>query len=342
VQTAIALGYPHPPTDPQLKSPFSSGYPAPLTDPSTQKSVASGLPAPCKAGNVNVAQNGLLSGIIAYTLYDGTPTLDNTAPNIKRVSYSYDGTKFTIGTPIPIATTVGADGITPLPNGNLIVGGEGTQIYQLTPLPGGVKLVSVGVAVSDHVSYDNQRNVIWTSGDSPLSDLSEVPLNPFSNGIVKKLKGDTTQITQIAFDPSHNAYYTSSTFNQAGSFGLVDLNTFTTTRKIPSLPAAHGISFDHFTNTLVLAGTTNITQIDPKTLSVVSDWTVPAGKYPQFQLDQAATDGKGHIWAASNDGNLVFIDYSRTHKIGDPTNYQSIQFLDTKLDDVSLLCSLGG
>lgn len=341
VQTAIALGYPAPPANPRLRAPIDLGYPAPSTDPNAQKLVTSGYPAPCRAGAVNVEKNGAIAGILAYTLYDGSNVLDNDTPNIKRVTYGYDGTKFTISTPIPIATTVGADGITALPNGNLIIGGEGTQIYQLTPLPGGAKIASVGVAVSDHVSYDSLRNVIWTAGDSPASDLSEVPINPFSNGIVKKLKGDDTRITQIAFDMSHKAYYTSSLFNQGGSFGAIDLDTLTTTRKMSNFPAAHGISFDHFTNTLIMVGTTHIAQIDPATLSVVSDWTAPAGKYPQFQLDQGATDGKGHLWAASNDGNLVFIDFSRTRKVGDPTNYQSIQFLDTKLDDATLLCSLG-
>src|SRR5205807_4497798 len=222
-------------------------------------------------------------------------------------------------------------------DGSLIVGGEGT-IWKVDPKTGTFQQANPGgTVISDHVTYDSQNNVIWTSGDNPLTTLSKIPLTPFANGTPVQLKGDDPVVSAIAFDGSHNAYYTNSSIKGNGSFGTINLTTLTTTRKINNLPAAHGIIYDPFTNTLLLAGANHITQIDPNTFTVVSDWTAPA-QYPGLQLDQNATDGLGHMWAASNDGNLVFLDFSKTRKVADPTNSVSIQHLDTNLDDMTLEC----
>ena len=194
-----------------------------------------------------------------------------------------------------------------------------------------------GSVLSDHVAYDNQKNVIWTSGDNPLTTLSKIPLTPFGDGTPIQLKGDDPKVTQVAFDGSHNAYYTSSDIRGNGSFGVIDLTTFTTKRKFSNLPAAHGITYDPFSGTLILSGANHISQIDPKTLTIISDWTAPT-QYSQIQFDQDTIDGLGHLWAASNDGNLVFIDYSKTRKIAATTNYVSIKYLDTDLDDLTFKC----
>jgi hypothetical protein len=237
----------------------ASGYPPLVTDPRAQTAVALGYPAPCNnAGAVN-KKDGVISGILAYTIYNGTDKPNTTISNIKRVAYRYDGKKFTLAAPVPLAITIGADGVATLPDGDLVVGSE------------------------------------------------------------------------------RNAYYTNSNPPGFGSIGLVNLATFTTVRKIRNLPAAHGIVFDHFTNTLIVVGSNHITQIDPKTFSIVSDWVAPPA-YSAFELDQAAVDGRGHLWAASNDGNLVFIDYSHTRKVANPANYRFLQYLENHLDDVTLLC----
>ena len=341
-QSAFAVGYPPFSSDPSTEKPFAVGYPPPLTNPSAQTAVALGYPAPCSLSGVSTAQNRIFSGIIAYTIYNGTPARNNTVPNVKRIAYRYDGSKFTLGVAVPIATTLGADGITVLPNGNLVVGSEGREVYLMSPQSGPIKIaLIVGTIESDHVTYDSQRNVIWTSGYSSSGSsegLAEIPLNTFTGAIIRLLKGDDARVTHIAFDTSHKAYYTNSEPQGNGSFGVIDLDAFTTVRKINNLPAAHGISFDHFTNTLFLVGANHITQINPITFAIISDWVAPP-QHSQLRLDQATFDGQGHLWATSNDGNIVFIDYSRTRKVADATNYQSIQFIDTKLDDVALLCA---
>jgi hypothetical protein len=322
---------------------LASGYPSLVTDSRAQTSVALGYPAPCNNADALNTKKGIISGILVYTIYNGTDKPNTTISNIKQVAYRYDGSKFTLATPVSLAITIGADGVAPLPNGDLVVGSERYETYLLSQQSGPVKVVPIpDKVISEHVVYDSLRNVIWTSGylsDGSSPDLVEIPLKTFSHAIARHLKGDDSHITMIAFDSSHNAYYTNSNPPGFGSVGLVNLATFTTVRKIKNLPAAHGIVFDHFTNTLIVVGSNHITQIDPKTFSVISDWTAPS-KYPAFELDQATVDGRGHLWAASNDGNIVFIDYSHTRKVANPANYRFLQYLENHLDDLALLCGL--
>jgi hypothetical protein len=277
--------------------------------------------------------------VLAYTRYNllQNGKVIHTPENVKQISYTYTAGKFTLGTASTITTLPGADGILTLSDGTLIVGGEGTM-WKVNANTGASQPANPGgSALSDHVTYDDRRNVVWTSGDNPLTTLSKMPVNPLADGTPVQLKGDDTKVSQIAFDGSHNAYYTSSEIRGNGSFGVIDLATLTTKRKLSNLPAAHGIVYDSFSNTLILSGANHITQIDPKTLTIVSDWTVPT-QYPLIQFDQDTVDGQGHIWVASNDGNLVFIDYSKTRKIAASSNYTSIQHLDTNLDDISFKC----
>jgi hypothetical protein len=338
---------------PPKPTPFTSGYtPAQLTataqasnppkrnKPPKPTPFAPGHPTimQCKTTHTtNKAQT--FSGILAYTRYniEENGKVIHTPDNVKQVSYTYTNGKLTLSTGSTITTLAGADGIVTLPDGSLIIGGEGTT-WKVNPKTGTNQTANPGGSVvSDHVTYDRQNNVVWTSGDNPLTTLSKIPVSPFGNGTPIQLKGDDTVVSAVAFDGSHNAYYTSSDIQGNGTFGVLNLTTFTTTRKISHLPAAHGIIYDPFTNTLLLAGANHITQIDPKTFKIVSDWTAPTD-YPGIQLDQDTTDGLGHILVASNDGNLVFIDFSKTRKIAARTNYVSIRHLDTDLDDMTLEC----
>ena len=166
----------------------------------------------------------------------------------------------------------------------------------------------------------------------------EIPLNPIANGIVHPLKGDDTVVTHLAFDTNGNAYYVDSGPNGPGNFGTIDLTTFTTKRYFSNLPGAHGISFDPYTGDLIIVGTNHITQIDPTTLKIVSDFVeTQVG----VSFDQGAVDGKGHVYVADNNGHLAFVDYSKSKLVGDPSNFSAAPFLASTLDDVAPLTGLG-
>jgi len=71
--------------------------------------------------------------------------------------------------------------------------------------------------------------------------------------------------------------------------------------------------------------------------TILSSITVPGE-----QFDQAAEDGHGHLFAASNFGDLEFVDYDATGLIGAGGNFTSDQFIAFNLDDIAPLSGLGG
>jgi hypothetical protein len=67
----------------------------------------------------------------------------------------------------------------------------------------------------------------------------------------------------------------------------------------------------------------------------VSTFMGPGGD----QYDQSAADGKGHLFVASNNGNLVGLDYDASALINTGTHGES--FLRSSLDDIAPLSGSG-
>jgi hypothetical protein len=162
------------------------------------------------------------------------------------------------------------------------------------------------------------------------SDLSQ-------GGTPHLLIGTDRSITTIAWSDAQHAFYTSSDAGGFGSFGVLNLSTFRTTRIYSNLPAAHGMTFDPYTGDLILFGDSHITQIDPNSLAIVSDLNTGASG---FEFDQGTVDGQGHIFAASNTGRLVFLDVTNSRQVGSPDFMTSV-FLAPQLDDVAPLIGPG-
>src|SRR5436190_22242949 len=103
-----------------------------------------------------------------------------------------------------------------------------------------------------------------------------------------------------------------------------------------NVPAAHGAAYDPLTNTIVLFGDGHISQVDPTAggTSLLHDASGFAGTF-----DHGAVDGKGHIFAANNNGNLTFLDIGISGNVAAP-DFISTQFLATSLDDVAPLVGL--
>ncbi len=276
------------------------------------------------ATNVNNGGSSGQSFVLYFTQYTGA---------VGKVTLTYNGSTFSAAPYTTVASSIPADGLIFLPDGELLTANG--QVTQVNPITGQTTSVSGG-AGADHLALDPSGQEVWTSGQP--GPLEEIPLDPFSNAIEHPLQGDDTNITAIAFDSAGNAYYTASSPNGPGDFGLIDLKTFTTTRIFSDLPAAHGISYDPFTGDLILYGTDHVTQIDPSTLKIVSDYT-----FTTFgvSFDQGAVDGEGHVYVADNGGHLLFIDYSKTGLVGDPSNYVAAPYLANALDDVAPLSGLG-
>jgi len=281
-----------------------------------------------------LAQADPVMTTLFYTTFAG-------GQNVHKVDVSFDGTSLTLTNNTPIAATIGADGIVFLPDGNLAIGGQGgnasAPVHEVTT--GGVIVNSVAGGSPGgayHLSLDPSGATLYVAsipGGLGVMSLTGGALG--APGVTLPISGSVSGVDSLAF-AAGKVFYTSSGAAGFGSFGTIDLTTGVTTQLIGSLPAAHGMTFDPFTGDLFLYGDNHITQIDPNTNAIVSDLLTAIGT-----LDQGTTDGKGHVFAACNCGNLVFVDMSASGMVGDPTNFVAMPFLAASLDDVAPLVGPG-
>jgi hypothetical protein len=100
------------------------------------------------------------------------------------------------------------------------------------------------------------------------------------------------------------------------------------------LPPPTGSPFDPYSQALYLFGGDAIFQIDPHhPTHVASSLTLPG-----TQLDNGTTDGRGHLFVASNFGQVVVVD---VHRVGDSLTPAAVLHLHANLDDVAPLVGPG-
>jgi hypothetical protein len=306
----------------------------------------SALTAVLGAGTAALAD--AITGDLFYTRFSG-------APNVKKVTFSYDGAStFTLGTPVAIGTTPGADGIAGNPKNAdlLIVGGQGADISTISKSTGAVTTVGSPVSVF-HLEVPTSNVVLGSGIPGALARHSIGAGGALSGGTLIGLAGTDTTVTQVITTPS-GFFYTTSGSGGFGNFGTLTFNTgnpetatgATTSRLYGAggsvsgltLPAAHGGVYDPFTGSIILFGDDHITQLS-LTGTILSDIDFVAAGQSFISLDQGTVDGQGHAYAASNSGHLVFIDYAASGLVG--TGFRSVNFLDSNLDDVAPLVGSG-
>lgn len=267
-----------------------------------------------------------------------------------RVGYSYTGNgtagngTFTLSNNTGLANTNGADGILFLPNGNLAVGGQGTFVHEVTTSGAilGSMVANAGGGGAFHLSLDPNGSTLYAAGiPGDVGALAVAGGSPAltTPGVFHDVVGSVGALTSMAFVPGRGWYYTSSGPGGVGSFGTVagvgGPGNYTTTQLFGAVPAAHGMVYDPFTGDLILMGDGQVSQYDPTTNTFVSTRVVG------LTFDQGTVDGQGHLFAATNNGFLEFVDYSNTGLIGDANNFASLPFLNTNLDDVAPLAGPG-
>lgn len=271
-------------------------------------------------------------------------------PNIFKVAYTYDSlTKgLTYGPSQQIAQSLGADGIVSTPDGQfVIVGGQTSELFKVPVNGGEIETALLDLAGGFHMTLDPAGDRVWTSNE-PGTHLAEVPIANFGSGIVEHLvSGDDTTLNKIAFAPAltqlgNLAYYANSDRDGGltggdGHFGIIDLDSFVTSRKFINLPAAHSIAYDPYTGDLLLFGARSIVQVDisdpmnPQIRSTLDltaelnaiaqnvrvDGTLAGFPVSNFNtnvplnvIDHSIVDGFGHALAAVNTGHFIFLDYA--------------------------------
>jgi hypothetical protein len=190
------------------------------------------------------------------------------------------------------------------------------------------------------------------------SNVNVSPLTPFGNGVAHLTN---IMIRGVDFIGNTAYYGTANDGVVLGHFGTLDLGSFATADSAivddvnPTSPAgqgalpSHGVTFDSFSGCMILSSSNQIWQLCPNAstppvfhirakVSTPTTCTHPAGNpgCGGSNWDQTTVDGKGHLFAANNNGDLLFIDYSgsATKNIATLANYSKQQFLAVTLDDV--------
>ena len=285
-----------------------------------------------------VVSADVITGDIFFTTFAG-------GTNVHRVSTDFDGmSTFTLGTPIGIGSTAGADGISGNPQNPdlLLIGGQGGNINTISKSTGTVTVYASPVSVF-HLEVPDPTTVYTTGIPGPLVRHTINADGSVSAGTLITLSGSDTVITQLIATPG-GFFYTTGSPGGFGNFGMLTFTsatTATTTRLHGGggsvggsvLAAAHGGVYDPFSNTIILFGDGHMTQLS-LTGVILGDLIIGG-----VNFDQGTVDGAGHAFAASNTGHLVFLDYNATGLIGGA--FSDIQFLANNLDDVAPLVGPG-
>jgi len=273
----------------------------------------------------------MFNGTLYYTTFTG-------GQNVHSVTYSYNQTtqSLTLGLANNIASLPGADGIIFAPNGNLLVGGQGTGfVFEITKTGGFVAQAPPGSPGQDqnsfHLALDPSGTKFYTSDFR--GPLDTVPL-PLSQGTTSTLTGGDTGVTQLAFAPNGNVFYVNGNPNGGGNLGLINLSTDVTTQLFTNIRPAHGLIYDPFTGLMTFFGageTGTMNQNGGNLMLSPSPFNC--------DFDQGSVDGHGHAFVAGCN-SITFLDYSISHDITHP-NKVIIQGGFTASDDTAPLVGLG-
>jgi hypothetical protein len=299
--------------------------------------LACGLYAP-------VASADVVTASLFYTTFSGQPRLWS-------VDATFNGTStLSLANNIGVANLNGADGLLFAPNGNLLVGAQGNSLIEVT----------TGGTVVNNVAPGGGSFHLALSGDSPTAIVYNINNGGCGNNCISAVTlaggglsgngnlytvigGASHDVRGVIFDPANNTWYYGTAGDGAtnGDFGTVvfddTLHTATLTVLLSNVPA-HGLTYDPFTQTIIISSDTLIQQFDPASGTIVSSVNFGGS----FQFDQTAVDGLGHLFAASNDGFLGFIDYDAAGGlIGGAGSATASVFLANNLDDIAPLSGAG-
>lgn len=318
---------------------------------------ASGLPVFAHGSNNDGGKGrsgaaSALQGTLYYTRFvtanfpsgnyggTGDPT------NVKSVGFSYTTSGgLQLGTPQAVATVPAADGLAFSSSNTLLVGGQNTgNVFNVNIQSGQYTTVPAGTPAAYMIGLSPHGNTAYVGsvGDNSNGQIGVVGLRPTVHpvGTITVNGGPGVaapdpNVDAIAF-ANGQAYYTSSMPDAPGDFGTINLQTGQETQLLTNVPAAHGMVFDPYSGMLVLTGMNEIAQINPQDPTQIASSTTVAltGSSPYFNVfDLPWADGQGQLFAAANNGQLVFLNYAKSGLVGSASTVQTVT-VDTYLDDV--------
>lgn len=284
---------------------------------------------------------------VIYTRAAGAETLRSV-----RVRYALDpAPSLTLGAPASIASPAGADGLCIAPDGDVLVAGGAiapNAVHKVLRASGAVSTFSPGAGspVALQLALDPAGDKVWAvCTASGAGRIARLPLTPFAQGVSNAITGADTALAHLCFAHDRTYYIAAGAAPGTGALGIIDLNTFATTRLLNGLDRPRGIAFDPFTGHLIIFGATGITQIDarPGMSPVIISAVSLAGLVPSIDLRSGTIDGQGRALALSATGHLALVDYSTTRQIGHSANPALAASLDAPgvLGSIVPLAGLG-
>lgn len=281
---------------------------------------------------VTAAEASTFTGTLYYTYNSGPPN------NVAKVDYSYNDTTHTasLSAPAAVGSAAGADGIIFAPNGNLLIGGQGTgNVYEMNPGTGAIVNSQNTGTPSFHLTLNPAGTQVYTSDFGGRLNTLSLPIG--SGSTPTTITGGDHGLTQVAFGNGASVFYVDGSPNGGGNLGLIDLGTGATTRLYSGVNPAHGLIYDPYTDLMTMFGrgyTGTMSATDGSGLKV------SGGQYT-CDFDQGAVDGFGHALVAGC-GQITFIDYSATGDITDIAhNYYRSFGGFSNIDDVAPLVGPG-
>lgn len=234
--------------------------------------------------------------------------------NLYKVDYDYDGVGSMTATTTVLTTLPTAADALIVPGGDIIVAGQGPNVYKVNSATGTFTTVSASNN-GNTISLDPSGASVWIGWTD--TSPSQVPLDPFANGTPHSVAGDDATVTSLAFTPNNGVYYANGG-DGAGNFGRIDLSTFTTTRLIAAV--ADSVHYDPFSRSLIVAASGHAIQLDVAASTVLGSRNDSGAGENYLML---RPDGRGHLFgtrwggggANPSGGRLVLIDYSATGSI---------------------------
>ena len=278
--------------------------------------------------SANSAQAATFGGDLSYTNFNG-------GQNVNKIAYSYDDSTnvFALGTSVNIASTNGADGIIFAPNGNLLIGGQGSgNVYEVNPANGAIVGIQATGTASYHLGLDPSGTKVYTSAFGGRLNTVNLPVG--TGATATAVTGGDTGVTQVSFAANGTAFYVNGNPNGGGNVGTINVNTGVTVRLFSGITPAHGMVYDPFTGLMTMFGAGRTGTFD----QLGGNLKTSANAF-NCDFDQGAVDGQGHALVAGCN-SITFLDYSLSGDITNP-NFVAVVGGFSNIDDVAPLVGLG-
>ncbi|HLP42194.1 MAG TPA: hypothetical protein VK465_11845 [Fibrobacteria bacterium] len=237
--------------------------------------------------------------------------------NIGKVEWNWDGRgSFWLGTPLTYPGVAVAYGLVHSWDSTLIVAGRHKgELYRVKPGDMAHEIQKNTWDNPEHIYVDPSLKSAWVTDNRGA--LHQLPLDPFGKAVAARVTGTENGINTIAFKDADVAWYTRRTQSRTTHIGELDPKAMTTRRRLTIPSLVNDSHYDPFTHHVLFCGDKTIWQYDPVVNAIISQREFKH----VTELYSCVIDGEGRVILSSWDGDVFFIDYSGTGRVGDSTNF---------------------